>query len=109
MKILYLLHIPIEEYFPLARINYQKILNVMTVKGKSKFQCSVGFIFLLKKNPTDVLVCYFEFVNMNVDVYINAIYNKKYKVLQDKSIITEPIPFKLGVVQPTTSREYDFT
>lgn len=80
----------------------------MTVKDKSKFQCSVGFIFLLKK-ITDVLICYFKFVNLNVDVYINAIYNKKYKVLQDKSIITEPIPFRIGVVQPTTSREYDFT
>lgn len=67
------------------------------------------FHFLTEKKPTDVLVCYFEFVNMNVDVYINAIYNKKYKVLQDKSIITEPIPFRIGVVQPTTSREYDFT
>lgn len=77
-------------------------------KPKASFN-TVSVSFSYWKKPTDVLVCYFEFVNMNVDVYINAIYNKKYKVLQDKSIITEPIPFRIGVVQPTTSREYDFT
>lgn len=84
----------------------RRFLTLWPSKTKASFN-AVLVSFSYWKKITDVLICYFKFVNLNVDVYINAIYNKKYKVLQDKSIITEP--FKLGVVQPTTSREYDFT